>query len=301
MKGEKMAKRSSFGSIVRKKFADITNLQPQPKFAIQDENPPPASPSTKEYIDKLIKAKMKLTRLIEDRNKIIELSEVELRKLRINYQKMQLQNWNLAQSNSQILAELNSGREKLKSLQHDLVCKDALLKAKNLELQGKENMNSQKTHSQDGEEAVDESLRKANDDKKPPNANRRRHSTRSQSMGPSTSFQQAAEKEMDENKRRRLRRQSARFKSQQREPIENLFEIQDAKFPVSQPLDNPMHEDGPTVLGSSVGEEEEQRSASRFEARESQRSSIGRPLRRAAEKVQSYKEIPLNIKMRRSE
>lgn len=37
-------------------------------------------------------------------SKIIELSVIELRKLRVNLQKTQLQNWNLAQANSQMIA-----------------------------------------------------------------------------------------------------------------------------------------------------------------------------------------------------
>jgi hypothetical protein len=38
------------------------------------------------------------------KSKIIELSGNKLRDLRMNYQKLQAQNWNLAQSNSQMLA-----------------------------------------------------------------------------------------------------------------------------------------------------------------------------------------------------
>lgn len=82
-----------------------------------------------------------------------------------------------------------------------------------------------------------------------------------------------------------LRRQSARFISQAHEPTDNLFEIEDAKFLV------------PSV---KKGENDET-CVPIFEARESQRTSLGRPVRRAAEKIQSYKEVPRNIKMRRSE
>lgn len=38
------------------------------------------------------------------KSKIIELSGAELQKLRVSVQKLQLQNWNLARSNSQMLA-----------------------------------------------------------------------------------------------------------------------------------------------------------------------------------------------------
>lgn len=90
-----------------------------------------------------------------------------------------------------------------------------------------------------------------------------------------------------------MRRRSARFASQEREPAENLFEIEEAKYPISRPL-----ESGPSSSNpSSVKENDVPSRADELEAQK--RSSIARPLRRAAEKVQSYKEPPLNIKMRR--
>lgn len=98
--------------------------------------------------------------------------------------------------------------------------------------------------------------------------------------------------------RRCPRRQSARFVSQESEPAENMFEIEETKFPVPRPLKS-----GPGSSDPSSAEEDEQDTApsraGELEARK--RSSIGRPLRRAAEKVHSYKEPPLNIKMRRVE
>ncbi|XVF05752.1 hypothetical protein REPUB_Repub05bG0199300 [Reevesia pubescens] len=292
MGGERMAKRSSFGSIVRKRLSDITNLQSQPKASNQEEKPQNVSPAAEDYINQLIKEKMALMKLIEERNKIIELSGTELQNLRICLQKFQLQNWNLAQSNSQMLAELNLGRDRVKALQHELVCKDALLKAKNMEKKGKADINCQNTSSHGGEQAAEECIPRANYDDKPCTRNRRRNA-RSQSMGPSTTSQRGGDKEKIENKRRCLRRQSARFKSQEREPTENLFEIDDVTYATTQQLDTPMHEDGPTPLGSSITLLEETQML--------KRSSIGRPLRKAVKKVQSYKEVPLNVKMRRND
>jgi len=98
-----------------------------------------------------------------------------------------------------------------------------------------------------------------------------------------------------------LRRQSARFKSHERDPTENLFEIEDAKLLVSQSHENSIQEE-PVPLNSSFKNEEEGKNCvPRNEAQVSLRSSIGRPLRKAAEKVQSYKEAPLKSKMRREE
>ncbi|VVA31875.1 PREDICTED: shugoshin-1, partial [Prunus dulcis] len=156
-----MAKRSSLGSMMRKKLTDITNLQTA-KAISKDENPPEDCPTDKDYIDQLMRERMTLMRLVSERkypsivlqflfsvwllrlcpeklkyksSKIVELSGAELQKLRISLQKLQQQNLNLAQSNSRMLAELNLGREKVKTLQHELLCKDALLKAKNLEIE----------------------------------------------------------------------------------------------------------------------------------------------------------------------
>jgi len=78
-----------------------------------------------------------------------------------------------------------------------------------------------------------------------------------------------------------LRRQSARFTSQQHEPAENLFEIGD-----------PMHEG---AAAAATQRSDETRDSGRS------RTSLGRPMRKAAEKVQSYKEIPIKIKLRRTE
>lgn len=125
------------------------------------------------------------------------------------------------------------------------------------------------------------------------------------------------------------RRQSSRFKSEDPKPNEDLFEIDDAIFPVCRPLrEEPVHDSGPTSSGLEVKEEDNADCAPGCEVQQSRRSSIGpqrrvkeedkgdcapgsgvqqsrrssigRPQRRAAEKIQSYKEVPLNAKMRRS-
>jgi len=80
-----------------------------------------------------------------------------------------------------------------------------------------------------------------------------------------------------------------------------LFQTDDAKFHVPAIYGDPVHESCPTLSAPSVKiESETGNSALRFETQEPRRTSL-RPPRRAAEKVQSYKEIPLNVKMRRSE
>ncbi|KAM1393855.1 hypothetical protein ACFX2F_029963 [Malus domestica] len=293
MRSERMAKRLSLGGIMRKKLSDITNLQTAKPMS-EDEKPLEDCPTDKDYIEQLRRERMTLIRLVAERTKIVELSGAELQKLRISLQKLQQQNLSLAQSNSRMLAELNLGREKVKTLQHELVCKNALLKAKNLEIEGKEEFKRQNSASQTQvskiKEAEEISLHKADNDGKACNLNKRR-ATRSRSVGASTTCQKVENKEKAENKRRRLRRQSARFISQ----TENLFEIEDVKLPVNHTPDSPMRSSSPTPLISSTRKEGgEDNCAPR-------RSSVGRPLRKAAEKVKSYKEVPIMVKMRRSE
>ncbi|XP_042042011.1 SHUGOSHIN 2-like [Salvia splendens] len=77
---------------------------------------------------------MALMKLIQEKNKVIELSGSEVQNLKTCLQKMQLQNWTLAQSNSYMLAEVNLGKQRLKALQHEVACKDTLLKTKILQL-----------------------------------------------------------------------------------------------------------------------------------------------------------------------
>lgn len=97
-----------------------------------------------------------------------------------------------------------------------------------------------------------------------------------------------------------MRRQSARFKTEEPEGTEetkvteDLSEMNDDNFLVSPLCDDVVNKSDSTL--SLVKSED----AGRSEEQEFQRSSI-RPLRRAAEKVKSYKEIPINVKMRQGE
>ncbi|KAL7127214.1 hypothetical protein ABFS83_14G240500 [Erythranthe nasuta] len=272
MKGDKMAKRSSFGNMVRRRLSDITNSLPQNKSPSVPEKNPRDAVSAKEFIDHLVKEKMALVKLIQDKNKIIELSGIEIQNLRNCLQKMQLQNWNLAQSNSHMLAEVNLGKERLKALQHEVICKEAVLKTKDLQLKEKERANAQKAEFHEPEIVT-----------KPCNASRR-HLSRSRSLGNSTVSQHHAEKEAAVvSKRRCLRRQSASSRVRHAdEAKESLFEIDDAKFPVDDlvPLNRKTTPEVESVYNNYVPEME-------VEAR---RTSIGgRPLRRAVEKFQIHR------------
>ncbi|XP_024465570.1 SHUGOSHIN 2 isoform X6 [Populus trichocarpa] len=391
IKGEKLEKGSLVGIAQRKTLVDINNFPAQRKMLadisnLSQRNQYGKSQSvlvSKEHVEKLQRDIMALTKLVADRNKIIELSAIELQKLRVNYQQLQQQNLQLAQTNSQMLAELNAGKDKLKAYQHELGCKNGLLNAKKLELKEK----TKKVRSQNMRNEV-ETIKGDNaaqfsqpEDNKPCNTKRKRQSkvqsldssavkpgqtednvekksvclrrqsamfksgeepteknivTKSISLDSVCLRRQSArlksgeepnEKDID-TKSVCLRRQSARFKSgeeptekdtdtkrictgrqstrvksedQIQEPAENLFQTDDAKFHIPPLHDDPVHESCPTSSVPSVKiESETGNSVPRFETQELQRTSF-RPTRRAVEKVQTYKEIPLNVKMRRSE
>ncbi|KAI3761755.1 hypothetical protein L1987_52177 [Smallanthus sonchifolius] len=88
-----------------------------------------------------------------------------------------------------------------------------------------------------------------------------------------------------ENGRLRARRQSARFKQDEPKPAEDLLHTAE--------MDDKMQEALPV--------KKEDDSLPNNESQERRRSSISRPSREVAKKVQSYKEVSLNIKMRRPE
>lgn len=132
---------------MRNKLADITNSKTM-RAHIEDEKSFQALQPKKSVIDQLVNENMALMKLILERNKIIDLSEAELQNLRASIQKLQLQNWHLAQSNSRFLAEINLGRKRIKSLEHEIECKEALLRAKCLNVKGKTEMNNRNSEWQ---------------------------------------------------------------------------------------------------------------------------------------------------------
>ncbi|KAK6271056.1 hypothetical protein POUND7_008154, partial [Theobroma cacao] len=386
LRGEDMENQSSIGNAPRKGLSDITNLQQQPIVVSQGAKLllQPASLRSKDYIDKLQKENMMLMKVLADRNKVMELSGIELQKLRTNLEKFQQQNLLLAQANSQMLAELNSGKDRLKALKHELGCKNAVLKAIKTEKKAQNKAcltseNEVRTNrcDKEGESLKEEdgedetcnmnrcnkaggSLIEEDGENKPCNRNQRRQSKslcpsnikpvqakegvvnkrvclRRQSTGfkdqkpeltedafvddakflvssscddkvhesglisSDSSVKKEHEEGSTDNKRVCLRRQSARFKTQEPELTADVFDLDDTAFLVSS-CDDKVHESGPTSSHSSVKKEHEEGSITpRNEAQELRRISVGRPLRRAVEKVQSYKEIPVNVKMRREE
>ncbi|KAJ6317424.1 hypothetical protein OIU76_013043 [Salix suchowensis] len=282
----------------------------------------------KDYIEKVQREIMTLTKIVVDRNKTIEFSAIELQKLRIRFQQLQQKNQQLAQKNSHMLDgnELNAGKDKLKVFQHELGCKNGLLSARNLELKEKAKKvrcrimrNEIETIKGDGAAQ----LFKPEEENKPCNPKRKRQS-KVQSLGTRSSLEKKSPlkttllqrdtllgsslKKNNPLKRTMTKREgsveeinpsglSPRHKVE--EPTEDLFQTDDARFHVPPIHGDPVHESCPTLSTPSVKTESETgNSALRFETQEPRRTSL-RPSRRAAEKVQSYKEIPLNVKIRR--
>nr|VDD34673.1 unnamed protein product [Brassica oleracea] len=138
-------KESLTSSAQRRKLADISNLDREETQQQQQQN---MLFSSKEYAAKLEKAfpfftfifwceNMTLMKALAHRNKIIELSGVEIQKLRINLRNVQEKNLHLAQANSHMLAELNTNRDRLKLLQHELGCKNVLLEARKMQTEAR--------------------------------------------------------------------------------------------------------------------------------------------------------------------
>ncbi|CAH9096883.1 unnamed protein product [Cuscuta epithymum] len=277
MTSEVVAKQSSFGGVVRKRLSDITNSTLPPKFLMDKGK----DVSPEEYINHLVKENMALLKLFEDKNKVIELSGIEIQKLRVSLQKMQLQNQSLAQSNSQMTAEVTLLKEKLNLIRHELGCKIVLLKAKDLESKEQENIKGRKNESQDGKAAAALPIAESS---RPRRGGGQFRATRSRSMTPmshSTASQQAPKEEIAE-KRRRIRRQSAFYPKQQQEEEEKEENLLEDTIATES-----LHD--PTITPPLPSDHQ----------RPTRKSICGRPLRKAAEKVQSYKETPLNIKLRR--
>ncbi|KFK33921.1 hypothetical protein AALP_AA5G078000 [Arabis alpina] len=204
-----MIKRSSFSYKKRQSLSDITNSQSQEELHLQDISLEPS-----EHVNRLMKENVALVKLLEERDKTIELSRYELRSLREGIHKLQLQNWSLAQSNTQFLAEINLSRNKVKALHHEVTCKSALLKVKCCEQEKGEN-----TQPRRSAVTTENMLKIADEESARLSVPNRRRFIRSKSLGASTPHKTEA------TKRRQSRRKSAA-----QEVTDNLFEIEDLQL-----------------------------------------------------------------------
>ncbi|KAL1828013.1 hypothetical protein ACET3Z_006425 [Daucus carota] len=328
---EHMVQRSTVASrnMERKGLRNITNLPQQFMPSIRDEKSKLKVACTEECINKL-KENANLLNLLADKDKIIELDGIELQKLKSELHQVQQQNVALAQSNTQLLAELNSRKDRLKLMQHELGCKQGLLVAKKVELEVK--MPKCKKTSKFLEVAKDEVPCRIN--RKQPSKSwapfivkqleDNRNEMRLSVLSQSASFEYEDTKKVEDllevdssrlssdplkdditqeqiitsnlvdeedkkycKKSLRVRRQSARFYSEELKSDDDIFEVDTTRFS-SSPQGNGQnqHDDGRLVSTNLVLNLE--------------RLSTGRPSRQVTNKVSSYKEVPLNTKMRRS-
>ncbi|KAE9612149.1 hypothetical protein Lal_00022302 [Lupinus albus] len=353
-------------------LTDITNHQKSPLNKQTKQHSASIAAISDVSTNRLLKENATLMQLLANRNAIIESCKAELQKSQTNFQKLQKQNAELALTNSRMLAELNSGRQRLRELQHELGSKNGILKA--MKLEAKEHKHKMKHESHTNK--IKKPNQRFQDDKgdnvchakrqrvsksqssapavvkqvKPiGTVDSQRYSLRRQSKAekprqPEEDFFEVDEVKYDvlhlqenladkseemslgskvheearedaessgptksevlakkniEKKRHSSRRQSARFKSENLEPAIDSFEIDDAKFAISLLCDDMSEKSGPTSSSLNSGQENIENDGRRFDPREIRRSSVGRPLRQSVVKIQSYKEIPLNMKMRR--
>ncbi|XP_016436609.1 SHUGOSHIN 1-like [Nicotiana tabacum] len=201
--------KTNLGNTPRKKLGDISNLPLQKIFTSQDKKPEHILTASKEYIEMIQKENLVLMKMLAERNKIIEITGVDIEKLRTNVQKLQQQNQQHAQANNKMLAELNSNKDRLKTLQHEFGCTKSLLKARKSEAEEQprtnmcQNLNDE-VKSMKCEETGDLLLGNG-DDEKAINLKRRPWS---KSVG---SSEQVQYEDKAGNKRPCIRRQSARL------------------------------------------------------------------------------------------
>ncbi|KAJ3693110.1 hypothetical protein LUZ60_012205 [Juncus effusus] len=279
------------------------------------------------YVE-IMKQNNQLLKILAEKNKMIELSAFEIQKLKIELQRSKQQNGQLAQSHSQMLAELNLGRDRLKNLQHEVKSSSLVVQQQKKEIKEKNNLIKQLTEkitAQQGKMAdmavnvpLLDKKQKAEpqckiaatttnnvihvEESKPESNNRKiRRLSRAPKVQKVNSSDLASCSQLHDDKRRRSTRLSL-VKIEQ-ENQENQEEKEDHK----QIVPAFKTEEKQEQLTVKIEEEKQERDIvqvveeedlEREEERERRRLSI-RPMRRAAGKVVSYKETPLNVKMRR--
>ncbi|KAF3793501.1 Shugoshin-1 [Nymphaea thermarum] len=296
-----------------RRLCDITNVAQNVKSTLKDDNMFVFSAAEREIVEKLRKENATMLRAIAERDRIIEIRSLDVQKLKENLVKVTQQNWQLAQSNSQLLAELNIGKDKLKLQQHEFGIMSGMLKAKILELEGqvKKNMSDHSKRSSD-------SLKESELEKpKLPNQNQRRPSRIPSQMSSSTG--QAVTRGCTDSKRR-----SSIIKREEPQETDQSKKTELISQSDLQVDDRMQQEDGSISLSSSpidgiepkcavVETKVEEKVEAKEEKEEStmelnkpvekksppRRSSMARPARRASQKIVSYKEMPLNTKLRR--
>ncbi|PKA52783.1 Shugoshin-1 [Apostasia shenzhenica] len=125
---------------MRKRLSDVTNLctnvaAERLVLSFEGNGNDESRMIAEGYIAKILKENNALKRALVERNKVIETTDAELKKLRLMLTKTNQQNWQIAQSHSNMLAELNLAKNRLISAEHELACSSAALRIKTLEVE----------------------------------------------------------------------------------------------------------------------------------------------------------------------
>ncbi|XP_076952279.1 uncharacterized protein LOC143625954 [Bidens hawaiensis] len=274
----------------KKALADISNMSRGSTGLNQDYNSGPSLDALRKHIEQLQQEKAVLMKHLTEKNKVIELSGYEMQKLRVTLQKMKEQNLQLAQSNSQMQTELRAIKEKQKVLSHELACKNGMIIAKNLELEEKNKTRMCESNYSDHNKVTEPvetevgTVAEGDDDKNDTNSSRE-------------IFKVQDNNDKGKSKRLQKRRQSAKFNVEDSLKMTDIDDV----TPCSLPVDGHDHDDGKMKVndydsGTSLSSKTEDKGDS---SQESRKTSLSRPVRVSAKKVQSYKEINVNAKMRR--
>ncbi|CAH9135997.1 unnamed protein product [Cuscuta epithymum] len=247
-----------------------------------------------QIIEKYEMGNKALTNALLERVKLIEMTGNEIQRLRAYLQKMQHQNLQLAQSNTQKLAELKLCRQQMKTLQHDLGCKNGMLKAMKLEAEPKKvtphreiflnTIPEAQPIRMEEEDIVDDLNGDADKDYSGFQKSKRRR----QSKSSAPSNHQVQPRVNTDIKRLSVRKLSGRLKHEEIKEEEEWFQIDDDDD--TQLSVHPKSDYNPVL-------ENVEKDPFQNEAKDLMLSSLSRPSRQAAKKVQSYTEIPLNAKM----
>ncbi|KAL8218280.1 hypothetical protein R6Q57_021653 [Mikania cordata] len=208
-----------------------------------------------------------------------------MQKLRVTLEKVKQQNLQLAQSNSQMLVELNSVKEREKD--------------KTRMCQANDNNHNKVIEPEVAEVCT---VAEGSDD---------RHYANSRRQIP----QRILDNDKGKSQRLQTRRQSAKFKFDEPKPTHDSLEMNIDDVPPCSLPDDDKHDDDEddkddkmkandsnTNASSSLSKKEnaEDDSFQDYNKHQEHRKTLlSRPVREAAKKVQSYKEVNLIVKMRR--
>ncbi|KAG6512315.1 SHUGOSHIN 2-like [Zingiber officinale] len=202
------------------------------------------SPRFKDHVAQLVTENNALLKAVAERNEMIRLTNIELQKRSIQCQKLELQlqkanqqNWELARANSQMLGELNLGKDRLKQLQHELGCARSTIQLKYLEIEEREKSKKKESHqnasTKEGGTDHDEAAKGAchtTIEKKICNTNKRK--LKAQSLGTTSLTQSVQSEEQVDGRRRSLRRRSVHSTPESQQPVESLHDVKDIEIGV---------------------------------------------------------------------